>query len=85
MPSPWGHIAGLQPVCTASAGGLPAIRAYCETDVLNTYLVFLAFERMRGNLLDAQYAAEIGRVRSMLKEGGKPHFDEFLAAWADAA
>jgi len=67
------------------AGGLPAIRAYCETDVLNTYLVFLAFERMRGNLLDAQYAAEIGRVRSMLKEGGKPHFDEFLAAWADAA
>ena len=34
-------------------GGIEAIRDYCETDVLNTYLVYLRFEFMRGHL-DAQ-------------------------------
>jgi 3'-5' exonuclease len=63
------------------AGQLPDIRHYCETDVLNTYLVFLAFERMRGHLLDRQYHEEVARVRQMLIDGNKPHFNEFLAAW----
>lgn len=67
------------------AGGLPDIRAYCETDVLNTYLVFLAFERMRGHLLDRQYHEEVARVRQMLIDGHKPHFNEFLAAWPEDA
>ena len=31
-------------------GGIDQIRNYCETDVLNTYLVYLRFEFMRGNL-----------------------------------
>ncbi len=66
------------------AGGLAEIRAYCETDVLNTYLVYLAFERMRGHLLDAQYTEEIARVRAYLAEQRKPHFDAFLAAWPAA-
>ncbi len=67
------------------AGELGAIRNYCETDVLNTYLVFLAFERTRGHLLEQQYAAEIERVRALLVDGGdKPHLREFLAAWEGA-
>jgi len=70
---------------TYLAGGLPAIRAYCETDVLNTYLVYLSFERMRGHLLDKHYHAEIARVRHMLQEANRPHLNEFLDAWpADA-
>lgn len=63
------------------AGEIGAIRRYCETDVLNTWLVFLAFERMRGRLRDAEYEAEIARVRALLDEGDKPHYAEFLAAW----
>ncbi len=67
------------------AGELPAIRAYCETDVLNTYLVYLSFERMRGHLLDKQYHAEVVRVRHMLRDANKPHLNEFLDAWPDDA
>jgi predicted PolB exonuclease-like 3'-5' exonuclease len=65
-------------------GGLSEIRHYCETDVLNTWLVYLHFERMRGNVLPSQHAAEIARVRGYLAESGKAHFEEFLAAWPDS-
>lgn len=63
------------------AGNIKEIRNYCETDVLNTYLVYLNFERMRGHLLDTQYQAEILRLRSYLAESEQTHFKEFLAAW----
>lgn len=63
------------------AGEIAAIRHYCETDVLNTWLVYLAFERMRGHLLEKHYEAELARVRALLAEGDRPHFRDFLAAW----
>ena len=63
------------------AGDLPGIRNYCETDVLNTYLVYLRFELMRGNLSPDQYDAECERVRNMLVDSGQSHFQEFLQAW----
>ena len=65
-------------------GELGAIRAYCETDVLNTYLVYLGFEHMRGNLHAAQYTGELKRLRDYLAEQAKPHFAAFLAAWPPA-
>ena len=46
------------------AAALPRIRAYCETDVLNTYLIYLRFELLRGNLSAAEHALESRRVRS---------------------
>ncbi|MSR14609.1 MAG: 3'-5' exonuclease [Gammaproteobacteria bacterium] len=67
------------------AGGLAEIRAYCETDVLNTYLLFLAFERMRGNLHERQYVDEHDKLRTYLAEQGKTHFGDFLAAWPPPA
>ena len=70
---------------TYLAGGIRQIRQYCETDVLNTWLVYLHFERMRGNLLPRQHDEEIARVRALLAEGDQPHFKEFLAAWPDGA
>jgi predicted PolB exonuclease-like 3'-5' exonuclease len=48
------------------AGGIDAIRSYCETDVLNTFLVYLRFEHMRGNLGREQLALEERRVRDVL-------------------
>jgi predicted PolB exonuclease-like 3'-5' exonuclease len=63
------------------AGNLEGIRRYCETDVLNTWLVFLHFEHMRGHLDATELASEIARVRALLGESPEPHLAEFLAAW----
>jgi len=67
-----------------AAGDFDAVRDYCETDVLNTYLLWLRFERMRGNLDGDGHAAECERVRATLAEAGRPHLEEFLQAWGGA-
>ncbi len=63
------------------AGNLDGIRRYCETDVLNTYLVYLRFELMRGRVTPERYAEEVERVKVVLRAGQEPHFAEFLRAW----
>lgn len=63
------------------AGDLEAIRNYCETDVLNTWLIFLRYELMRGHKTKEGYEAECKKLREMLKAEGKEHFLEFLEAW----
>ena len=62
-------------------GQIEMIRNYCETDVLNTFLIYLRFELIRGRLQHEEYLAEVGRVRELLKAQSRPHFHEFLAAW----
>jgi len=62
-------------------GGIEDIRNYCETDVLNTYLVFLRFELMRGKLSQDEYAAECQQLREYLQAENKAHLNEFLVAW----
>ena len=62
-------------------GGIGDIRDYCETDVINTWLVYLRFEHMRGNLDDKDLQRELAMVRDTLKTMNAPHFNEFLAAW----
>ena len=65
-------------------GDTVGIRRYCETDVLNTYLIYLRFERLRGRLTPEGYRAEIERVRAHLGASGEPHHAQFLAAWTEA-
>jgi 3'-5' exonuclease len=65
------------------AGQIDSIRNYCETDVVNTYLVFLRFQLMRGRLMPDEHRGEVARVRESLVQLGKPHFQEFLAAWQE--
>ena len=65
-------------------GGIDEIRDYCETDVLNTHLVFLRFEFMRGHLDAAGLAREYDIVRSTLTSMDRPHLTEFLDAWPDS-
>jgi predicted PolB exonuclease-like 3'-5' exonuclease len=60
------------------AGEIASIRNYCETDVLNTYCVYLRFELMRGVLDLNQYQKEIERLKSYLAEEEKSHLTEFL-------
>ena len=63
------------------AGELTGIRNYCETDVLNTYLVYLRFELINGNLTPMEYEQECQLVRDTLQAEDKPHFNEFLSHW----
>lgn len=63
-------------------GGIREIRNYCETDVLNTWLIYLRFEFMRGNLDAAGIEREYSLMRDALAAMGQPHLDEFLSAWA---
>ncbi len=65
------------------AGQIDSIRNYCETDVVNTYLVFLRFQLIRGRLMPDEHRDEVARVRETLVQLGKPHFQEFLAAWQE--
>lgn len=67
------------------AGDLVGIRRYCETDVLNTYLVYLRFELLRGRLTRERHEEEIERVKALLRAGAEPHFAQFLQAWERSA
>jgi predicted PolB exonuclease-like 3'-5' exonuclease len=66
------------------AGEIEGIRNYCETDVLNTFLVWLRFELIRGHLSKAAYEQELDLLRSTLGQEDKPHFVEFLENWKSA-
>ena len=64
-------------------GDIASIRNYCESDVLNTYLVYLRYELIRGNYTQTTYEKECERVRDMLRKEDKPHLLEFLSAWEE--
>ena len=62
-------------------GEIAAIRAYCETDAANTYLLFLRFLAMRGELTRDEYDAELKLLRDKLGTTPGDHWQEYLAAW----
>lgn len=66
-------------------GHMDQIRSYCETDVVNTYLLFNRFQKMRGVLNDAQHTAEEVLVRDSLLRLPAAHWREYLNAWPAAA
>ncbi|NJO15403.1 MAG: 3'-5' exonuclease [Thioploca sp.] len=62
-------------------GRLEDIRAYCEINALNTYLIFLRFELMRGHLGPVAYELECHRLQELLTGENKPHLQSFSATW----
>lgn len=44
-----------------------SVRAYCETDVVNTYLLYCRFRMIRGDWSEAQYQQELAVVRDALR------------------
>ncbi len=62
-------------------GRLNEIRSYCETDVVNTYLVYARFQLMRGQFTPARYRQECDLVRSSLGKSSESHWAEYLASW----
>jgi len=63
------------------AGRIDEIRSYCETDTLNTYLMFLKFQLLRGAFDRTQYDREAALVRDTLGKSHESHWREFLAQW----
>jgi predicted PolB exonuclease-like 3'-5' exonuclease len=57
------------------------IRRYCESDAVNTYLVYLRFQLMREALSADQHRKECDVVRSTLSASTEPHWKEFLLRW----
>ena len=72
---------GAQVWDAVQAGQLGAVRDYCETDVLNTYLVLLRFELFRGRLDPGAYRQELERLREWLRASDAAHHQQFLQAW----
>jgi hypothetical protein len=64
-------------------GKLEDIRRYCETDVMNTYLLYCRFQKMRGGFTEAEYEAEIAYVKETLAglAPAEAHWREYLDAW----
>ncbi|MFV0431675.1 MAG: 3'-5' exonuclease [Alphaproteobacteria bacterium] len=66
-----------------NAGKIEEIRDYCETDVLNTWLVYLHLMKHRGNLDPVAFDMAVEQTVEFLTTQGKSkaHFQEFLDAW----
>jgi predicted PolB exonuclease-like 3'-5' exonuclease len=72
---------GAQVRAAWDAGRLDEIRRYCETDALNTYLLFLRFQLLRGCFKSEEYSHEISLARERIAASKEPHWREFIAAW----
>ncbi len=68
-------------------GRIKDIRDYCETDVLNTYLVYLRWQLLRGVLGLDDHNRAAADVISLIEaeHESRPHLGGFLAAWGEAS
>jgi predicted PolB exonuclease-like 3'-5' exonuclease len=64
-----------------AAGRLDEVRRYCETDVMNTYLLYLRFRRLRGELSAGEYAKEVSLARERIASANQLHWQTYIAAW----
>ncbi len=62
-------------------GKIEQIRDYCETDVLNTYLVYLRWLKISGQLDQNEYDHECQAVKDFLSASEQSHLQEFLNFW----
>jgi predicted PolB exonuclease-like 3'-5' exonuclease len=65
-------------------GDIKAIRDYCETDVLNTYLLYLVYQQHIGTITRENFLNANKDLVNYLDENKskeKLHFDEFLQEW----
>ncbi len=69
------------------AGEVQAVRDYCETDVLNTYLVYLRFMLHRGSMTKEGYNRAVADVITLIETEGeaRPHLAAFMEAWGAAS
>jgi predicted PolB exonuclease-like 3'-5' exonuclease len=63
-------------------GQLDEIRRYCETDVMNTWLLYCRFQQMRGGFTRDEHAREVALARETVAAIDEPHWTRYLAAWS---
>jgi predicted PolB exonuclease-like 3'-5' exonuclease len=63
-------------------GRIKEVADYCETDIVNTYRVWLRYELFRGNLTPIQFQFSEQKLREFIKARGntKPHLDRIAEA-----
>lgn len=68
-------------------GRIKEIRDYCETDVLNTYLVYLRWRLHSGGISLEGYNRAVADIIALIEaeRGERPHLGEFLDAWGAAS
>ena len=68
-------------------GKIQAVRDYCETDVLNTYLVYLRYVLHKGSISRESYNRCISDIIAMIEHSSadRPHLAKFLNAWGKAS
>lgn len=66
-----------------AAGRLADVRAYCELDALNTYLVWLGWRHLMGELGDGELGQAHDGLAAWLERARteRSHLGEFLDAW----
>jgi len=67
--------------CVAE-GRIQEVADYCETDIVNTYLLFLRYELFRGNIDLAQHDRSVAQLVDHIKvrHAGRDHLACFLGA-----
>jgi len=76
-------IDGSQVACMFDEGKIKDIRDYCETDVINTYLLYLNFQLHSGNISHESFMMCNQNLKNYMQNfcGTKKHFAEFLDEW----
>jgi len=64
---------------------LAGIRNYCETDVLNTYLVYLRLCLIQGKINNSEYQQYCQETREYLQSSKQAHLIAFEQKWSAAA
>ena len=77
------NIDGSQVSSLFDAKKIGEIRDYCETDVINTYMLYLHYQHHTGNLSGSNFeAAKEGLINYLqMNSDQKSHFGEFLRGW----
>lgn len=82
LPGKWnGH--GEQVAEQAAAGDYAAINQYCESDVLNTYLLYLRWAYLSTRLSTHSHNSSVQNLLDYLEAGRErqPHWGEFAERW----
>ncbi len=66
-------------------GRVEEIRNYCETDALNTYLIYLRFQLMRGHLSVSEHEHACTQLKEALTASEAKHLKQFVEAWGEGA
>ncbi len=64
-------------------GKIEDVRNYCETDVLNTYLVYLRWQMHVGTLNKSGYNASVADLINFIdaEKSERPYLADFMEAW----